>query len=141
MSDLSLWVARALTPDELLERVRIEVDLGKIQSIQGDQSPQPDDVVYENGLLVPGLVDLQVNGGNGGAYGSGDPEECDRATAYHVCNGTTALLATVVTVWRDPWVSLASMLLIVAVLHVAAFGAFYVSTYDVDTVGPLVAVQ
>ena len=97
MSDLSLWVARALTPDELLERVRIEVDLGTIQSIQGDQSPQADDVVYENALLVPGLVDLQVNGGNGGAYGSGDPEECDRATAYHVRNGTTALLATVVT--------------------------------------------
>jgi N-acetylglucosamine-6-phosphate deacetylase len=73
------------------------MERGRIAEIRTDEPPGPEDVVYDDATLAPGLVDLQVNGGDGGAYGSDDPEEWRRATEYHVRSGTTSLLATVTT--------------------------------------------
>ncbi|MEE8557075.1 MAG: N-acetylglucosamine-6-phosphate deacetylase [Myxococcota bacterium] len=97
MSGTSLWVERVITPEETLERVRIRIDGGRIAELEGGTSPAPEDQVHEGATLLPGLVDLQVNGGDGGAFASEDPEEQRRATDYHVRAGTTSFLATVVT--------------------------------------------
>ncbi len=67
------------------------------------------------------------------------PEMPDRWVIV-VLTLVTGLAVTGVTVWRDPWVSLVAMFLVVAVLTVIALGSFYVSTYHVDIVGPLIAV-
>jgi N-acetylglucosamine-6-phosphate deacetylase len=97
MTAASVWSSRALTPDEELERVRIRIEDGRIAEVCSGEPQAPGDTVYPDGVLVPGLVDLQVNGGNGAAYLSEDPEERRRATAYHLRSGTTSLLATLVT--------------------------------------------
>jgi N-acetylglucosamine-6-phosphate deacetylase len=61
------------------------------------REPAPADDSYRDATLLPGLVDLQVNGADGAAYDAAASEERARATAYHVARGTTSLLATLVS--------------------------------------------
>ena len=97
MSVLSLWAARALTPDESLARVSLRAEAGRIVELVADVDPPPDAEVFANATLVPGLIDLQVNGGEGGAYAAADPGERERATQFHLRAGTTSLLAALVS--------------------------------------------
>ena len=96
---LSLWAERALLPEG--ERVRVRCDAGRIAAIETDVAPDARDVRHENATLVPGLVDLQVNGGDGFAYDDADAASRARATQFHLRSGTTSLLATVVTAPLD----------------------------------------
>ena len=97
MSELALWVARAVTPERSLERLRVRIANGRIIQVSADVSPQPGDVSYEDATLVPGLVDLQVNGAAGAAYSDADQTARERATSFHLRHGTTSLLATLVS--------------------------------------------
>jgi len=94
---LSLWAPRALLPDGERARVRVRCENGRIAAIETDVDARPDDQRHENATLAPGLVDLQVNGGDGAAYDDADPAARARATDFHLRSGTTSLLATVVT--------------------------------------------
>lgn len=93
----AVWAARAITPSRELERVRVRIADGRIGALEHDVAADPEDDVFEHGTLVPGLIDLQVNGGDGGAYADEDPKSRARATHFHVANGTTGLLATLVS--------------------------------------------
>ncbi|MCP4003268.1 MAG: amidohydrolase family protein [bacterium] len=101
MSDRSIWAARAITPQGVLERVRLEVRSGRIAELLADTDPGPDDERFDDATLVAGLVDLQVNGADGGSYDDPDPAARRRATDYHLRSGTTSLLATLVTAPLD----------------------------------------
>ena len=94
---LSLWAARAMTPERELARVSLRVEAGRIVELVSDTDPHPDAEQFPDATLVPGLVDLQVNGGDGAAYDAVDSAERTRATQFHVRSGTTSLLATLVT--------------------------------------------
>lgn len=50
---------------------------------------------------VPGFVDLHNHGGNGGAFPTGELQQCRAAAAYHRAAGTTTLLASTVSAARD----------------------------------------
>ncbi len=101
MSPLSLWAARALTPDRELERVRLRAESGLIVELVANVEPAASDERFPDGTLVPGLVDLQVNGGGGAAYDAHDAETRACATAFHLRSGTTSLLATLVSAPLD----------------------------------------
>jgi len=47
--------------------------------------------------LVPGFVDLQVNGGGGFDFADPDPAHRGAAAAFHLRHGTTTLLPTLIT--------------------------------------------
>ena len=94
MSSCSIWAAAALTPERELERVRLRVEDGKISELEAGSAPAAGDRVFENATLVPGLIDLQVNGGAGAAFADADPDARARATRLHLEQGTTGLLAT-----------------------------------------------
>ncbi len=98
---LSLWASRAITPDEVLARVSLRAEAGRIVELVSDVDPHPDAEKFPDVTLVPGLVDLQVNGGDGAAYDAADPEKRARATHFHLRSGTTSLLATVVSATLD----------------------------------------
>jgi N-acetylglucosamine-6-phosphate deacetylase len=51
----------------------------------------------EGRLLLPGFVDLQVNGGGGYDFADPDPGHRAAAAAYHLRHGTTTLLPTLIT--------------------------------------------
>ena len=42
MSVLSLWAARALTPDRELARVSVRVEAGRIAELVADSEPEPE---------------------------------------------------------------------------------------------------
>lgn len=51
----------------------------------------------EGRLLLPGFVDLQVNGGGGFDFADPDPARREGAAAFHLGRGTTTLLPTLIT--------------------------------------------
>jgi N-acetylglucosamine-6-phosphate deacetylase len=51
--------------------------------------------------LLPGFVDVHCHGGGGGAFDSRDAQEVLRAVAFHRLNGTTKLLASLVSAPPD----------------------------------------
>jgi len=97
VSRLSVWAPRAVTPEGVRSGVRVVVEDGRIQALVDAAEPSADDEAFPEATLLPGLVDLQVNGGNGAAYDSQDPKERERATRQHLERGTTSLLAALVT--------------------------------------------
>jgi len=94
---LALWAERALLPEGERARVRVRIREGRIEAIEAGVEPRPHDVRHEHATLAPGLVDLQVNGGDGAAYDDADAAARARATSFHLRSGTTSLLATLVT--------------------------------------------
>jgi N-acetylglucosamine-6-phosphate deacetylase len=124
VSALSVWASRALTPSGEAARVRIRCAGGKIESVEIGVEPRSDDVRHENATLVPGLIDLQVNGAAGAAYDDVDPAVRRRATEFHLRAGTTSLLATLVSAPLD---------------HLEAALARLLG--DVDAGGPIVGIH
>lgn len=51
--------------------------------------------------LLPGLVDMHVHGGGGGTFTTGDPAQIRRAADWHRSQGTTSLLASLVSAAPD----------------------------------------
>jgi N-acetylglucosamine-6-phosphate deacetylase len=85
-------VSRLFDGEHWLENITVTIAEGKIQAI----TPAKGQV--SAGTLVPGFIDLQVNGG-GGALFNGAPTQQTLATMIqaHAKFGTTALLPTVIT--------------------------------------------
>lgn len=100
MSARSLFAARALV-DELKEGVRLTIESGVVQQVEIGVAARSGDEVVPGSLLIPGLVDLQVNGALGYAFDDPDPEHRKQAVGYHLDRGTTSLLATLVSAPLD----------------------------------------
>jgi N-acetylglucosamine-6-phosphate deacetylase len=61
--------------------------------------PRPADAEFPDGTVVPGFVDMHVHGGGGASYADGhtDPRGIARAAGFHLGQGTTTTLASLVT--------------------------------------------
>lgn len=57
----------------------------------------PVDLQFDHGYLVPGLIDLQLNGVVGVDFSSSDGEQIDKALAALPQTGTTSLCPTIIT--------------------------------------------
>ncbi|MDO5031885.1 N-acetylglucosamine-6-phosphate deacetylase [Corynebacterium sp.] len=71
----------------------------RIERVEGSEEsrPQrPDELLW-----VPGFVDLHNHGGNGGGFPNADYEHCLAAARFHRSQGTTTLLASMVSDTRD----------------------------------------
>jgi N-acetylglucosamine-6-phosphate deacetylase len=101
VNERALFAGRALLVEGPRERVRIELEEGRIARIEPGARPRPGDLRFDDSWCLPGLVDLQVNGGAGAAYDDEAREARARATRYHLQRGTTALLATLVSAPPD----------------------------------------
>ncbi|GGW62888.1 N-acetylglucosamine-6-phosphate deacetylase [Alishewanella tabrizica] len=85
-------VERLFTGEEWLEHVEITIAHGVIQAVQ------PSSGAVLSGTLVPGFIDLQVNGGGGVLFNTA-PEytTLQRMMRAHSQYGTTAMLPTLIT--------------------------------------------
>ena len=101
MTDKAAYTAkRVFDGDAIHENAAVLVDSGRVSGIV-PASETPEGFPVEDlgtGLLVPGLVDLQVNGGGGLMLGDARTLD-DLATicAAHVPLGTTAMTPTLIT--------------------------------------------
>ena len=94
--------ARIFDGTALVPAGQLVTEAGRIVAILPPGSPAEGQVhELDGGILAPGFVDLQVNGGGGRLLGQGDPDaEIAAICATHAALGTTGLLPTLIT--ADP---------------------------------------
>lgn len=81
----------------------VEIEQGKIVGISAwtaDTRPQPNDLILEDGLLVPGFIDIHIHGGAGRYLMDGTQESLDVVAAHLAKHGVTGFLSTTITA---PW--------------------------------------
>ncbi len=90
-----LAAKHVFTGTELLEHATVHVDQGRITDVTPGLSPG---VEALDGMLAPGLVDVQVNGGGGALFNDAPTvETLQTMTATHVRFGVTGLMATLIS--------------------------------------------
>jgi N-acetylglucosamine-6-phosphate deacetylase len=93
--------ARVVTPADVLDPGWIAVEDGRIAGI-GAGWPSPggpaDPVTDLHGQWVlPGFVDIHVHGGGGASFTEGGADDARRAAGFHRRNGSTRIIASLVT--------------------------------------------
>ena len=81
--------ARVVTPD-LVVTGTVEVTGDRIGAIR-------ESTAEADGWIVPGFVDIHCHGGDGASYTVGDPDQARTAARFHLRNGTTTTLASLVS--------------------------------------------
>ncbi len=92
---------RIVTPDGVLEHGVVEVCDGRIVSVECSEAPErcrSEVIDLEGDYLLPGFVDVQVNGG-GGVLFNDEPSEATaiKIAKAHRAFGTTRLLPTLIS--------------------------------------------
>lgn len=88
-------VERVFTGTEFLENVTLKIEQGKITELGHDIVESAHKL---NGLLVPGFIDVQVNGGGGAFFNAQQSPECLHKIAHSHCQfGTTVVMPTLIT--------------------------------------------
>ena len=92
---LTLAATRAFNGTEILDGATVEIDSGVIVRVTPGIRPG---VPQLDGLLAPGLVDVQVNGGGGVLFNEAPNVQSLRTiTQAHAHLGVTALMATLIS--------------------------------------------
>ncbi|KQB86217.1 N-acetylglucosamine-6-phosphate deacetylase [Corynebacterium lowii] len=86
-------VGRIITAEREYPHARLRWDNGCVESIEELSGPAPRDCP----TVIPGLVDVHNHGGAGGAFPTGSKQECLRAARFHRSQGTTTMLASLVS--------------------------------------------
>ena len=95
MASTNYYAKRLFTGEQFISDVTITVLNGKITDISSGQSP---DATVLDGTVVPGFIDVQVNGGGGAFFNAEQSKQCvDAIAKAHGQFGTTALLPTLIT--------------------------------------------
>ncbi len=92
--------ADVLTPDGVLQEHALLHRDGVIEAVTpvANLEPAGERIALEGGLLAPGFVDLQVNGGGGAMFNNApDVETLRRMADAHVRIGATSILPTLIT--------------------------------------------
>jgi N-acetylglucosamine-6-phosphate deacetylase len=89
----SLVAARAVTPDGVVGPVRVDVEEGRIEAI----AAAPDSARVRDCTIVPGFVDLQVNGIGDVDVASAGERDWSRLDGHLLAQGTTTWCPTLVT--------------------------------------------
>lgn len=96
------WITGAtiFDGDELQHDMGVFIDDQRIMALDSD-SVVPSDaqhIVFDGGFLVPGFIDIQVNGGGGLMFNTAhQPNDIQTILSAHRRYGTTNLLPTVIT--------------------------------------------
>lgn len=93
----SILAGELYTPTRRILNAYIQVEEGRVKSIVPYQSNMKPTYDFSDAIVIPGLVDLQVNGALGYSFQANHQEHFDEILAYHRRNGTTTLLPTLIT--------------------------------------------
>ncbi len=101
MSDLlAISGARIFDSENWHDQAALLIEFGFVAGIVRDTNipANAERVVLDGGMIVPGFIDLQVNGGGGVLFNNDpSPEAIRTICAAHAQFGTTALLPTLIT--------------------------------------------
>jgi N-acetylglucosamine-6-phosphate deacetylase len=88
---------RVLTGLEQLAPGWVHVIDDRVAGIGAGDPPRPPDDSYHGLLLAPGFVDTHVHGGGGASFSTDRAEEALQVTETHLRQGTTSMVASLVT--------------------------------------------
>ena len=92
----SIYVSHCFDGKTLLQDVRLDWQQGRIVSLQSGVKPEQQ--AQLQGLLCPGFIDIQVNGGGGVLFNQlPDVTALKTISKAHLGFGTTGMLPTVIT--------------------------------------------
>ena len=101
MNSILIKGARIITPTEILPRGSVFLDRGRIRAVaRGKLSlpRRPERTINAPGkTLIPGYIDLQVNGGKGEGFSESPAADYEMIVRFFAEHGTTTMLATVLT--------------------------------------------
>lgn len=92
---MSLVLSGQIARGGALREGWIEIERGRVVQLRAGQPPRTPDERHD-GMIAPGLCDLQVNGGAGYEVTSG-PAALDAIDALQLAHGVTSYLPTIVT--------------------------------------------
>jgi N-acetylglucosamine-6-phosphate deacetylase len=96
---IALSPARLFTGDRIIERATVRVSSGRVVDVS---SAGGADAIELDGLLAPGFVDVQVNGGGGALFNDAPTvETLTTIAAAHRRFGVTSLMATLISDQRS----------------------------------------
>ncbi len=102
---MMITAGTVVTGREVLRPGWIDVDDGRVLTLDAGDPPRAADRALGAVTVVPGFVDMHVHGGGGGMFPTADPAEMAAATAtavgLHRRHGTTTLVASLVTAHPD----------------------------------------
>jgi N-acetylglucosamine-6-phosphate deacetylase len=101
MSSLLIKNATIITPTETIQRGFVLIERGEIGDVGSGKTELPrlpERTINASGkILVPGYIDLQVNGAKGEEFSKSSLEKYPEIIRFFVEHGTTTMLATVLT--------------------------------------------
>lgn len=91
--------ANVITPHRQLSPGWVELDGPLLQSVNVGHAPadRGDVVDLGDATIAPGFVDAHVHGGGGASFDGGARETAETAARTHLENGTTSIVASLVT--------------------------------------------
>lgn len=91
--------ANVITPSRLLSPGWVEIDGAFVHNVGAGQPPagRSDVIDLGDATIVPGFVDGHVHGGGGASFDGGARETAETAARTHLENGTTSIVASLVT--------------------------------------------
>src|SRR5690606_356680 len=104
MGEAIIAGARLFDGERFHERKALIIEAGRVAAIvpEGEVAGQGGVTRLEGGILAPGFIDVQVNGGGGRMLNEDPaPETFAAIAAAHRRFGTTALLPTLITDTRE----------------------------------------
>jgi N-acetylglucosamine-6-phosphate deacetylase len=99
MTDRTIF-GRAFVGGELREGTLIAIDDGRIIDVRDSAYPPAGSDVAE-GVIVPGLIDVHVHGGDGADFMDATDDAVARVRRFHATEGTTAMAATTLSASRQ----------------------------------------
>jgi N-acetylglucosamine-6-phosphate deacetylase len=130
---------RVVAEGRVLQPGTVVVEGERVAAVlEGPVPSSTSDVHLEQGVLAPGLIDLQLNGMVGVDFGSAPAEDWQRVQKALPSTGVTAFLPTLITAPLD---SLAGGLEIAAAARAATVGQPVARILGVHLEGPFLAAQ
>lgn len=94
----AICARQVVTPSDVWEDGVVEISHGKVKYLGHQSSYSSGEVTtYSGHYLIPGMIDLQLNGSGGGDLSGGTVEDIERVGRSLAAHGTTGYLATIVT--------------------------------------------
>jgi N-acetylglucosamine-6-phosphate deacetylase len=94
---LLLAGGRVVTPDGVLNPGWIRLAGPLIDAVGPGGAPEPPAVDLRGQWVLPGFVDMHVHGGGGASFTEGTVDDARKAAAFHRGQGSTSVLASLVT--------------------------------------------